>query len=460
MNIKSLLTRIFDTMDGIFIDKYIVMNKYDEVPEKLPSDLDMSITPRDFKRLDYIMIQVSKSSRLSIIQKIWHGYQKCAYIFSPLTPQEPFRLQLDFFTDFSVKNTPKLIPFQEIQLKTRRYGRFIIPDYPMEYVFLIMRRIFKNDFDIEHTEIIRNILVQDESGCINYLASYLGKEKSIEISRLIKNIDVVLLQGNRDRFFKELKKLSKQQSKGVYKIEFNINEFKRLFFRIKYPVGMSIALLSPDGGGKSSVLKRLNTTCWGSFHGINRFYFRPHVFKNPGMLNPFNPIPESTVNPNPHGKKPNNLFKSLIRYFYYNIDFIIGYNTVIRKKMIKKQLVIFDRYYYDYYVDVRRYQYSFPNWLPKFFAWSIPSPDLIFVLEGDAEVIYNRKRELPISEIVRQTNEYHKIVEKYDNAITVDANQSLDEVTNKITHDILLYKANRTAKSMNTTIDENGLPYE
>lgn len=455
--IEILLNKIFDVMDAEFLDSYIVMNKYDEVPYELPSDLDMCITPKDFIRLDSVMKNVSKESGLPIIQKIWHGYQKCAYIFSPLTPQGPFRLQLDFFTDFSVKKIPLLIPYKEMQTKTRKYGRFTIPDYPMEYVFLVMRRIFKNDLDIEHVSTIRNVLINDEHRCVHYLSKYFGSEISTEISSHIKKLDIEYLQKRREFLFAELKKISQRQSRGGYKIKFIINEIKRHLFRIKYPVGMSIVLLSPDGGGKSSVLEKLNETCWGSFHGINRFYFRPHIFTNPGMLNPLNPVPESTTNTDPHGKKTNGIIKSLVRYFYYNLDFIVGYNVVVRKKKIKKQLVIFDRYYYDYFVDVKRYQYSFPSWFPKLFAWSIPTPDLIFVLEGDAEILYKRKKELPIDEIRRQTKEYHKIVEKYRQAIAIDVNKPLQEVVTQITHDILLHKARCTAKCMKFNINELGI---
>ena len=153
-NIESLLTKMFDIMDNEFNNPYIVMNKYDEVPYKLPSDLDMCITPEDFNRLDIIIPSIAKGIHLIVVQKIWHGYQKCAYILSPAAPQTPFRLQLDFFTDFSVKHTPRLISYEDMQTDTRRYGRFTVPSYRMEYVFLLMRRIFKNDFDEEHFSVI------------------------------------------------------------------------------------------------------------------------------------------------------------------------------------------------------------------------------------------------------------------------------------------------------------------
>ena len=70
------------------------------------------------------------------------------HVLSPIEPEGRFRLQLDFFfTDFSVKHTPLLISYKDMQVETRKYGRFTVPSYRMEYVFLLMRRIFKNDFD-------------------------------------------------------------------------------------------------------------------------------------------------------------------------------------------------------------------------------------------------------------------------------------------------------------------------
>ena len=146
-SIESLLTKMFDIMDNQFLHPYVVMNKYDEVPYQLPSDLDMCITPDDFERLDTIVQNIAKGIGLIIVQKIWHGYMKCAYILSPLTPKERLRLQLDFFTDFSVKHTPLLISYTDLQSETRKYGRFTVPSYRMEYVFLLMSRIFKDDFD-------------------------------------------------------------------------------------------------------------------------------------------------------------------------------------------------------------------------------------------------------------------------------------------------------------------------
>lgn len=456
--IETLLNAIFDIMNREFHSPYIVMNKYDEVPYKLPSDLDMSITPEDFSRLDKVMTAVARGVKLAIVQKIWHGYQKCAYLFSPIESKGRFRLQLDFFTDFSVKGTPLLISYKDMQQDTRCYGRFTIPSYRMEYVFLLMRRIFKNDFDAEHLAPIQTAMNGDKDGSTAYLKSFIGDELATKVNQYVEQNEIGKLQALRPELWRKMQLLSKKRSRGMYKLKFRLAEISRYWYRIKYPVGYCVTLLSPDGGGKSSIFERIEYTCWGSFHGIKKMYFRPHLMRNPGMLNPINPVPESADNPDPHGKKPNGFVKSLIRYFYYNIDYILGYNLLVRKMCIQKQLVVFDRYYYDYFVDLKRYRYSFPSWIPRAFAWSIPSPDLILVLEGTPEVLYNRKKELPLEEIRRQTKAYHAIAERFSNAVLINVDEPLDKVVVNVTREILLRKALRTAKGMRNKLDANGIP--
>ena len=125
---------------------------------------------------------------------------------------------------------------------------------------------------------------------------------------------------------------------------------------------------------------------------------------------------------------------------------------------IQKKLVVFDRYYYDYFVDIRRYRYSFPSWIPKVFAWSIPTPNTIFILEGTPQTLYNRKKELPLAEIERQIKAYNKIANRYKNAVIINVDEPLEKVVAKITHVILLKKAQRTARGMNMQIDINGIP--
>jgi len=456
--ISYVLLKVFDTMNSIFQDKYILMNKYDEVPNKLPSDLDIDISQRDFDKLDSLVVSIAQATDLAIVQKIWHNYRKCAYILSPLSITSRFRLQLDFFSDFSVESTPLLIPWQTIHAHTRKYNNFDVPDYDIEYVFLLLRRIYKNDFDDEHCEIIRNVLLHNKEKVLKYSEEYFGKEWSVKIAQALLSNDSKALCQMRGELWKLVKQISFSNSKGVYYVKYWCDQVKRIIYRLRYPVGMYVALLSPDGGGKTTVFNRVSESCWGGFHGIEKMYFRPRLFKNMGAYKPINPTEEAKSNPDPHSVINDNAIKSFARFMFYNFDFLLGYWILVFRKRVQKKLIVFDRYYYDYYVDMHRYKYSLPKWIPRLLSFMIPNPELVFILNGDPEVLYRRKQELPINELRRQVVAYRNVVHKVKNAVLINVNQGLDDVACDITYNILYNKALKTAHAMGISINENGVP--
>lgn len=454
--IEKLLNLTFDILDRE-LSLFVIMNKYDEIPYTLPSDIDICVSQNDFDRLDNVIEILANKIELSVTQKIWHNYRKCAYILTPLSVVEPFRLQLDFFSDFSVKSTPLLIPYQEMLRKTRRYSRFTVPDYDMEFTFLLFRRIYKNDFDMEHCEILRKVLVHDEKGIIAYTSKYLSRNTIEKVAKLLISKEYTHLLSLRFLLWNEVKRLSRKNAKTVYFVRYWLSQIKRTIYRIHYPVGMSIAFLSPDGGGKSTIIDNIRTTCWGSFHGIIIRYFRPRLLANLGHYCFLKPKEESITNPFPHDCKQDNTIKSFLRFMFYNLDFLFG-SILINKLKVQKKLIIFDRYYFDYYVDMKRYRLKLSQCIPRIFSWMIPKPDITFILIGDAKILYKRKQELSIDELARQLQSFKEIKGRIKNSEFVDANASIDNVVNTVTKQILLHKAQLTAKAMNMTIDSKGIP--
>ncbi len=456
--ILEVMNKVFDTMDSLFKDEYMLMNKYTEVPYKLPSDLDIDITQRDFEHLDEYVSEVARQTGLVVTQKIWHNYRKCAYILTPLHITQRFRLQLDFFSDFSFTNTPLLIPFETVHQHIRRYERFVVPDYDLEYVFLLLRRIYKGDFDEEHVSIIRNVFINDEVKCRKFAEKYFGEKWSDFMAEAVIKNDIAAFKSKRDELCHLVRHISSKNSSISYKCRYWATQLKRAVYRIKYPVGMYIALLSPDGGGKTTIFEKLTDSCWGSFHGIEKCYFRPRLLKNAGHYKPINPTEESSSNKAPHKVKLDGRLKSFLRFFFYNLDFAFGYWLKIFRKIVQKKLVVFDRYYYDYYVDMLRYKYHLPNWMPRMFSFMIPNPHIVFVLTGDAETIYLRKKEISLEETKRQIAAYEKISSYVRNVRFVNVDRDIKVITEDITTQVLLEKARQTAKAMGNVIDENGIP--
>ena len=128
---------------------FSIMNNYHDYPEVIPSDVDIAIEKDTFKHLDKLISTYAENEHLIVVQKIWHGFQKCAYLLSPAEIDKRFRLQLDFFVDFTAKGYLKLISSSEMISTSKPYKNFYTPSPPVEVVFLLMRRIIKNDANEE-----------------------------------------------------------------------------------------------------------------------------------------------------------------------------------------------------------------------------------------------------------------------------------------------------------------------
>ena len=79
----KILNDFFELLNKNMIN-YCVMNNYIDMPEIIPSDVDFAISFEDYQKLDNLINYLAAKHNVVITQKIWHGYNKCAYILSPL----------------------------------------------------------------------------------------------------------------------------------------------------------------------------------------------------------------------------------------------------------------------------------------------------------------------------------------------------------------------------------------
>jgi hypothetical protein len=146
---SQLVSDFFDHMNRQDF-AWVVMNNYEGLPRVIPSDIDFSIPPVLFHRLDSFICNFAKSVGARIVQKLWHGNMKCAYVLSAGPEGAREFVQLDFFTAFSTKGCPALIPHEDLVNGRRPLRNFNIPRPEIELIFTIMRRLFKDDWSARH----------------------------------------------------------------------------------------------------------------------------------------------------------------------------------------------------------------------------------------------------------------------------------------------------------------------
>lgn len=199
-----------------------------------------------------------------------------------------------------------------------------------------------------------------------------------------------------------------------------------------YPRGIMIVLIGTDGSGKTTIKRFLEEALILFYPSVCHFYFRPELFPPLGVLLGLREDVRTEVNLDPHGHKKENPLKSFLRFFYYLLDFTVGYWLKVHPLLRRGYLIIFDRYYYDYFVDLFRFNMSLPSWLPKIFLPLVPKPNLTVYLHGSAENLYKRKQEIPLSEISRQIVAYEALVSRLHGAIKVSTEKPISEVVFEI----------------------------
>lgn len=207
----------------------------------------------------------------------------------------------------------------------------------------------------------------------------------------------------------------------------------RLMLRLlDKPPGYVIAVEGTDGSGKSTIIDYVTPILNECFHnGIVYRHLRPSVLPDLGvLLGKKDPQEAGTVNTNPHGQKPSGICFSLIRWCYYLLDYTFGYMKSVWPQIhTKSKTFIFDRYYYDYYIDQLRTRTTLPQWVIRMGEWIVPKPDLILCLGGDPKKIYERKPEISLTEVTRQTEVLKAFCTKHVSAVWVDTTQTIEQST-------------------------------
>ena len=113
--------------------------------------------------------------------------------------------------------------------------------------------------------------------------------------------------------------------------------------------------------------------------------------------------------------------------------------------LARAALVMYDRHFVDILVDTRRYRYGGPDWALQWVWHLMPKPNLVILLDAPAEILQQRKQEVPLAVTARQRDAYLALVRNIPNGHVVDAGQSREAVTDQVARVVLRYLAARVA---------------
>lgn len=407
--------RLFAALDRE-CSAYCVLGGYETLPESPRSDIDIMVPEADFKKLPRILSCVGPEIGMPLVQFLRHETSACFYVFALAQNGFVQYLQVDPAADYRRHGRRWMAAAEVITRRRRHPNGFWIPGASDAFIYYLIKRVDKRSFIQAHGEFLSKLYQEDPCGCDEQIKRFWPAETGGAITKAAETGDWSALTGNVGKFADELMNHGGSLPDRFHKVI----EFVRRVQRVLRPTGMFVACLGPDGAGKSTVVRRIQSGLGQCFRRTDLFHLRPRILQ--GTSASRKPTYE------PHALPNRGLVASIAKLLFLVCDYQIGYWTRVRPLLVRSSLVVFDRYFHDLTTDSRRFRYGGPAWMVRLAGYLVPQPDLVLLFDAPGEVIRARKQELPADEIDRQLSEYRRIIRK--GAVHIlDAAQPVDAVT-------------------------------
>jgi thymidylate kinase len=424
------ITELARILEGLSIE-YCILHGWDAGASCPNSDVDIAVAPKDLRAFEKAL----DNNSFGGIAQLLH-YESTGYFFIVRLPTRHITefAKCDVGTDYRHGGLVYLSGAD--LLKNRRKWHDVWTASPeSEFAYLLVKRICKQRLSARQANRFHELQVELDERKLVVCRKLLGPHWAKRVVGWIASSDWTAFETNLHRLRRALhwKRLI---SDPLNPLRYWLPEAMRLQQRLRYPTGLLVAVLGPDGAGKTTLIEGLRRELSGTFRSVQTFRFRPDIFGRnlPG--------PE----PYPHGKCLRSRSLSILKVLYLWGDYALGYLINVRSKLIRSDLVIFDRYYDDILVDPIRYRYGGPRWLIKFVRHLIPRPDITLILDASEDQMLARKTELPREELRRQRIAYRQLAAGVPNTVMLDASRPAAEVVRQASECCLRYLHSRYLK--------------
>jgi thymidylate kinase len=444
--LELLLRTVFSNLKGHGID-FVVLRNYEQLPFEIGNDLDLLVTEQQRTRAEQIVVSAAAA----------HGYQlhnraEGPHVMLYLTHTDTCeQIHIDLFADCLWRGFT-LLSAEEVCARRMHGSLFDIPHPAHEAVISLLKTaLYDGEVKERYRSDISVRFAAHEALVKDVLARTFGRQLATALICDVSRGDWSKIA---DRVLTLYCSLVLRQFGGSplqTTLSLWRNEVARTWRRARRPAGISIALIGPDGSGKTTVGWALR----GQLAGTWRPNHVGHIHWKPSALCA-QPSEWGPPNTDPHGRPTRNGMLSLLFFCYHTAGFIAGGLRHILPMRIHGRLVILDRYYYDFFVDQARFRMAVPLRMVRLAFRFVVKPDLVFYLDVAPEVARSRKVEVPLEETVRQREAFRGLAQWLPNAHIIDASLPVNTVAAAIARNILGYMAARVGERKQNRVAHPG----
>ncbi len=382
-------------------------------------DFDLIAEPAGLHRFERAL---RNTPRIRLIQLLQH--EATCYFFVAASHDDRTFVQFDVATDYR-RDGRVYFSAAELLRGRQRLKHLWVPGYEAEFSYLIVKKISKLDFPRYQRLRLEYLAGKLPDKAEQICRRLLGSRRGAALFSAMRNGDWAPVEGQMPGFKRALR-WNALRHDPLNALRYWIPELRRKWKRWKHPSGLFVALLGPDGAGKSTVGHQATTILTGGsamsggFRRADRFHLRPRTLSSAA---------ESGVPVlDPHGVAPRSYFASIGKLGFYVLDYCFGYLTRLRPKLVRSSLLLADRYYDDLLIDRRRYRYGGPTRLLAWCRRLVPDSDVLIVLDAAESQLLERKQEISGPELSRQRRAYRALVGDRPNAFLIDGSRSKEMV--------------------------------
>jgi thymidylate kinase len=394
----DFLRALFRALDDHEV-RYCVLHSWEELPDHLPSDLDVAVHPRDHAELAAVFGALREQGFLPV-QCLNYAVNACYFVFNWFHGTTFKTAAVDVI--FEHRRGGLILMSGEDLVEGRiRRGLLWAPAPAIELHYLLAKKTLKKSVSPHQENRIKDLVSElGRNRAEKVAADLFGKKRA-------KRVVDACLNGSLPPTLIQI--TGSLRRTAILHDPFGpvrncFGDSVRRIRRWLQPTGMFLVILGPDGVGKSTLVGQLVEKLGPAFRRHKVFHFRPQLIKPE--------VETGLPATDPHGDPVRGTVGSVSRLAGLFVDFWAGHIAVTRPLLARSGLVIFDRYFHDIMIDSRRYRYGGPLWLVRFLARFVPPPDLLFlVLDAELDVILSRKREVAPELLMRLRASYANLAQ-------------------------------------------------